>query len=359
MKISDIKTWTEELGIMRPYTIASKEQVDSVSNIIVEISLENGLSGLGSAAPTETSEGETLAYCQQVLEPENLQWLLGRKIDSLDAIIVELERELADTPAARAGIDIALHDALAKCRQLPLVEMLGQHHQRLPTSITIGIKSLDEALDEAREYIGRGFKSLKLKIGLTLEQDIEIVTKMREVVGTDIDIRVDANQGYEVEDFIRFIDRTCELKLEFVEQPLKADRIDDMKSLDQRLRQNIAADESLFTEEDARILAAAPRACGIFNIKLMKSGGVHHALRIAQVAKSADIALMWGCMDESIISISAALHAAFACPNTKYIDLDGSLDLKRDVVEGGFKLEDGYMSVVDKPGLGVERLTNC
>ena len=68
---------------------------------------------------------------------------------------------------------------------------------------------------------------------------------------------------------------------------------------------------------------------------------------------------MWGCMDESIISISAALHAAFACPNTKYIDLDGSFDLKRDVVEGGFNLENGYMSVVDKPGLGVERVTNC
>jgi L-alanine-DL-glutamate epimerase-like enolase superfamily enzyme len=358
MKITAIKTWTEELGLVRPYTIASTGTVDSVANIIIEISLENGLSGLGAAAPSGTTTGETPAYCQQVLEPENLKWLLGREIDSMDATIVELERKLADTPAARAAIDIALHDALAKCRQMPLVELLGQHHERLPTSITIGIMSLEESLEEAREYIGRGFKSLKVKIGLTLEQDIEIVTRLREVAGSEIAIRVDANQGYEVEEFIRFIDRTCDLKLEFVEQPFKADRIDDMKSLDERIRQHIAADESLFTEEDARNLAAAPRACGIFNIKLMKSGGVHHALRIAEVARSADIALMWGCMDESIISISAALHAAFACPNTKYIDLDGSLDLKRDVVEGGFILEDGYMSVVDKPGLGVERVTN-
>jgi L-alanine-DL-glutamate epimerase-like enolase superfamily enzyme len=359
MKITEVKTWTEELGLVRPYTIASTGTVDSVANIIIEISLENGLSGLGAAAPSGTTTGETPAYCQQVLEPENLQWLLGRKLDSMDSTIVELERKLADTPAARAAIDIALHDALAKCRQMPLVELLGQHHERLPTSITIGIMSLEESLEEAREYIGRGFKSLKVKIGLTLEQDIEIVTRLREVAGSEIAIRVDANQGYEVEEFIRFIDRTCDLKLEFVEQPFKADRIDDMKSLDERISQHIAADESLFTEEDARNLAATPRACGIFNIKLMKSGGVHHALRIAEVARSADIALMWGCMDESIISISAALHAAFSCPNTKYIDLDGSLDLKRDVVEGGFILEDGYMSVVDKPGLGVERVTNC
>jgi L-alanine-DL-glutamate epimerase-like enolase superfamily enzyme len=356
MKISGIKTWTEELGLLRPYTIASKGKTDSVSNIIVELSLDNGLTGLGAAAPSGTTSGETPAYCQQVLEPENLQWLLGRKVDDLDAIIAELERKLADAPAARAGVDIALHDALAKCLQVPLVKLLGQHHQRLPTSITIGIMSLDESLEEAREYIGRGFKSLKLKIGLTLKQDIEIVTRMREAIGTEIDIRVDANQGYEVDDYLRFVEATRGLNLEFVEQPFKADRIDAMKSLDESIRRNIAADESLFTEDDAKILAAPPRACGIFNIKLMKSGGVHHALWIAQVARSADIDLMWGCMDESIISISAALHAAFACPNTKYIDLDGSLDLERDVVEGGFILENGTMSVVDKPGLGVEKL---
>jgi L-alanine-DL-glutamate epimerase-like enolase superfamily enzyme len=120
------------------------------------------------------------------------------------------------------------------------------------------------------------------------------------------------------------------------------------------MRQQVAADESLCTEQDASILAAPPSAVGIFNIKLMKCGGIHAALRIARVAQSAGVALMWGCMDESIISISAALHAAFACPSTKYLDLDGSLDLARDVVEGGFVLEDGLMSISDKPGLGVE-----
>ena len=102
MKISSIKTWTEELGLIRPYTIASTGKVDSVSNIIIELSLDNGLSGLGAAAPSGTTSGETPAYCQQVLEPENLRWLLGRKIDELDAIIAELERKLADAPAQLA-----------------------------------------------------------------------------------------------------------------------------------------------------------------------------------------------------------------------------------------------------------------
>ena len=140
MKIAAIKTWTEELGLLRPYVIASSGRVDSVSNIIVEISLENGISGLGSAAPPGKGEDETHQRCQDVLQPDSLQWLIGKSIDTLDAIVIELEQTLVNTPAARAGIDIALHDAVAKCRQQPLVEWLGQYHRRLPTSVTIGIK---------------------------------------------------------------------------------------------------------------------------------------------------------------------------------------------------------------------------
>ena len=96
-----------------------------------------------------------------------------------------------------------------------------------------------------------------------------------------------------------------------------------------------------------------PRACGIFNIKLMKCGGVHAAKHIASIAETAEVDLMWGCMDESVVSISAALHAAFSSPATRYIDLDGSLDLARDVADGGFRLEDGVMRTLDTPGLGV------
>jgi len=193
------------------------------------------------------------------LQPDSLRWLLGKRVETLDAIIVQLEPTLANAPAARAGIDMALHDALAKCQQRPLVELLGQCHRRLPTSVTIGIKSLEASLEEAREYLAAGFKSLKLKIGLCLERDIEIVTKLREVAGRDIGIRVDANQGYDRDDFIHFVDRTQALKLEFIEQPFKAAQIEAMRSLDEGIRQHVVADESLFTEQDASVLAAPPQ----------------------------------------------------------------------------------------------------
>jgi L-alanine-DL-glutamate epimerase-like enolase superfamily enzyme len=103
-------------------------------------------------------------------------------------------------------------------------------------------------------------------------------------------------------------------------------------------------------------LVMPPYASRIFNIKLMKCGGVSQGLKIADIAQHEGIELFWGCNDESIVSITAALHAAYASPNTKYIDLDGSLDLGQDVVTGGFILKDGYMYCSEKPGLGVERI---
>ena len=167
-------------------------------------------------------------------------------------------------------------------------------------------------------------------------------------------MRVDPNQGYSAAEVATFVDKTADLDIEFLEQPMPADRIDAMRNLPEAVRRRVAADETLLNEKDAVDLISPPAACGIFNIKLMKCGGVAPAKRIAEIAEVAAIELMWGCMDESIISISAALHAALASPATRYLDLDGSLDLARDVVSGGFVLEDGCMRTSDAPGLGVK-----
>ena len=122
------------------------------------------------------------------------------------------------------------------------------------------------------------------------------------------------------------------------------------------LRDRVAADESLLDEHDALALAGEPRACGIFNIKLMKCGGIRPALRIAALAETAGIELMWGCMDESVVGIAAALHAALASPATRYLDLDGHLDLAHDIAAGGVVLKDGHLSTNGLPGLGLRRL---
>lgn len=355
MKIKDIKVWSVDLGNTKPYTIAFKT-VDEVRNAFVEITLDNGLTGIGAGNPSEYVVGETLEQCLDALQEKNIEFLIGRDIREFNQLTFDVWKRFPENPSARAALDIALYDVFTKFLDVPLVKFLGQKIKKLPTSNTIGIKNVEETLKEAEDYIKRGFRVLKVKLGRDLMEDVERIMKLREKFGPNIVIRVDANQGYTVEQTIQFYGRTYDLDVELIEQPLPAKAISEMKSLPPEVREKVAADESLITPADAIELLKPPKAAKIFNIKLMKCGGVSQALKIADIALHEDVDLFWGCNDESIVSITAALHTAFACTNTKYIDLDGSLDLARDVVKGGFILKDGYMSCSDKPGLGVERI---
>ncbi|TNF75994.1 MAG: dipeptide epimerase [Acidobacteria bacterium] len=355
MKISSLAARFEEIELSRPYTIAFRS-VDRVRIGIVELRSEGGQVGLGAASPEPQVTGETEESCREALAEQRLGWLLGRDVRHLPTLCRELGEQMVSAPAARAAVDMALHDLLARELEVPLVEMLGRAHEALPTSITIGIMSTNEALEEAEEYLGRGFRVLKVKLGHSLEEDVERLARLREAVGTEVALRVDPNQGYSTQDLKRFALDTEGLDIEFVEQPLPAGEEQAMRDLPPELRSRLAADESLLNETDALRLLAPPPACGIFNIKLMKCGGLMPAQRIATLAESGT-QLMWGCMDESLISISAALHMALASPATRYLDLDGSLDLARDPAEGGFVLEDGLMRTTDEPGIGARLVT--
>ena len=360
-KIKDIEVHKVDLELTRPYTIAFKT-VDHVENAIVKLILDNGIVGWGAGNPSEQVVGETLGQtlkalgiaCNLPVHKDPWQRLLDRDIEDLDIFTYEIQHHLTKYPAARTALEVALYDAYCQNINKSLVDYLGQKITSLATSVTIGIKGVGETLEEAEEYLGLGFRILKVKLGNDLEEDIERIIKLREKVGPEIYIRVDANQGYSQADLQQFYEQTLASKLELIEQPLPAEDLEGLRALPSEIKALIAADESLLGPGHARLLAKAPGACGIFNIKLMKCGGISKALDIAEVAQKSDIDLMWGCNDESIISITAALHTAFACANTKYIDLDGSLDLARDVVSGGFLLQDGMMSVKGGPGLGLE-----
>jgi L-alanine-DL-glutamate epimerase-like enolase superfamily enzyme len=249
---------------------------------------------------------------------------------------------------------MALHDLLGKRLGLSLGTLFGRCHPALPTSITIGIKPTDEALVEADEYLGRGFRILKVKIGKSFEEDLERLARLRERVGPDVTIRADANQGYTAAQVARFF--AAAPGVEFLEQPVPATSIDELRPLPEDVRARIAADESLLAPADALRLVQPPRPAGIFNIKLMKCGGIAPARTIAAIAEAGAVSLMWGCMDESCIGISAALHAALASPATRFLDLDGSFDLARDIAEGGFVVENGGLRPTGGPGLGVRLL---
>ncbi len=352
MKIVSIETWRKNLGNKRPYTIAFKT-VDDVDSIFVKVTLEDGTYGMGAGNPSQQVTGESLEQTLSALSEERLAFLIGKDIRGFNGLLEELLLRFPTTPAARAALDIALHDAFTKYLDIPLAIFLGQKIKKMETSVTIGIKTVEDTLEEAQEYFDMGLRCLKVKTGKGVEEDVARMVKLREIFGENIKIRIDANQGYGEAELLQFHKQTKHLNIELIEQPVKANQIALLKNLPAELKALIAADESLITPQDAFTLATPPTACGIFNIKLMKTGGIYAATQIAQIAKIASIDLMWGCNDESAVSISAALHASLCHNNTKYIDLDGSLDLVVDAVSGGFEIKEGWMSITGKPGLGV------
>ena len=355
MKIKKVSTWKENLGLTRPYTIAY-ERVEVVENLFVLIEAENGLVGIGAASPDEHVTGENIQACEEALSQELDPILAGADIRHYKTLLRRLAAVMPAAPAALAAADIALHDLLAQSLNLPLVDVLGRIHEALPTSKTIGIKSVDETLAEAEEYLQKGFRTIKVKIGHDVDEDIERMVRLRERYGAEVTLRVDANQGYSLAQYMHFYEQTKRLGLEFVEQPLAAAELDAMRSLPEEVRARTAADECLLIPPSALACLWPPLPFGIFNIKLMKCGGIAPGLEIATMAQYAGIDLMWGCMDESIVSIAAALHAALASPATRYLDLDGSLHLARDLVQGGFILNNGWLRTTDRPGLGVSRI---
>jgi hypothetical protein len=257
-------------------------------------------------------------------------------------------------PGTIAAIDIALHDAFGKYIQLPIAQFYGQKIKSLPTSITIGICDVQETLAQAIEYKKLGFRILKVKTGINPAVDLERIIKLYEMFGDYFIIRVDANQGYTCDELTWFMKSTNSYQIELIEQPLRVGLENELLTLNHADRKILAADESLKNVQSAISLATKEPPFGIFNIKLMKCGGIIGAREIATIAQASSIDLFWGCNDESIISITAALHVAFSCPNTKYLDLDGSFDLAEDIVTGGFELCDGYMKLNDKPGFGFD-----
>ncbi|MEE4112089.1 MAG: dipeptide epimerase, partial [Desulfobacteraceae bacterium] len=306
MQIKKVMTWKEDLKLTRPYSIAY-ERIESVENLFVLIEGENGKIGLGAGSPAEDVTGESIQSCEAALVEYLEPILIGADIRCSRSILRRLDSQMADTPAARAAVDIALHDLVGNTLGLPLVDLLGRVHQALPTSITIGIQSIDETLDEAAEYTGRGFRFLKVKTGIDVDEDIERLVKIRQLVGPAVAIRVDANQGYSRSDYLRFLNETIKVELEMVEQPLHRSDLAGMRTLSAPVRKRSAADECLLSPKDAQACLCPPYPFGIFNIKLMKCGGIVPGLEIAAMAGHAGIDLMWGCMDESIVSIAGAL----------------------------------------------------
>jgi L-alanine-DL-glutamate epimerase-like enolase superfamily enzyme len=327
-----------EHPLEHPFTIARGTQTTARS---VVVRLEHGGTvGVGGANPA-SHYGET---------PETVAAVLPRLFDALPDDPLALQRadeamhaRVRDNPAAKAAVDIALHDLAAKTLDVPLYRLLGLDPERtLTSSFTIGLADIDEMREKTEAAVDAGYSVLKVKVGTG--RDEAVVRTVREAAPS-ARIRVDANEDWTPKEAVQTIEAIADYDVEFVEQPVPAEDPAGLRYVYERSPLPIAADESCITLPD--IPAIADRA-DIAVLKLMKTGGIREAVRMVHAARAHGLEVMLGCMTGTNAAMAAACHLA---PLLDYADLDGSLLLAEDTF-AGVPMPGGRIDLPDRPGTG-------
>jgi L-alanine-DL-glutamate epimerase-like enolase superfamily enzyme len=349
MRITRLEAWLVELTLTEPYTIAY-ETVTSAANVLVRLHTDGPLAGHGCAAPDPAVTGETPSGALSALQ--GAADILTGMDPTRPALVLDHARQaLGEQPGPLAALDMALLDLLGQAAGLPLWKLLGGWRERIRTSVTIGILDEQQTLEQAGRWLAEGFTSLKLKGGLDPAGDAARACKVRERAGPDVELSLDANQGYTLEQAEQFLRDSARANLAYLEQPTSRDRPDWLAQVQRLSAIPIMADECLLTPAHALELASA-RAVQRFNIKLQKTGGLLAALEVDAIAAAAGIGTMVGCMDECAGGIAAGLAFALARPKVLHADLDGHLCFADDPTAGTVLCRAGFLYGSDRPGLG-------
>ncbi|BBH53444.1 dipeptide epimerase [Fluviispira sanaruensis] len=355
MKIVDIHIGKIKIPLKKPFKTALRT-VYFAEDIIVKLLTRSGLVGFGSAAPTLAITGESsdsiISCLHHILKPK----IIGADLSQLEKVMGELHSSFVNNTSALAAIDMAYYDLLAQSLNLPLFKYLGGFHNLVFTDITISANSPEVMVADALVALDEGFQDLKLKLGVNPSLDFIRVQAVRTAVGNQVKISLDANQAWGAKEAVRIIRRfeKLNLNIEFVEQPVKAKKISDLRYVSEHVETDILADESVFSPFDALQLINN-KACDLINLKLAKAGGIYNATKILNIAEAAGIECVMGCMLESQISVTAAAHFAAAKKSIVRCDLDSPALLAENPVVGGVQVEGNTLTLSETDvGLGIK-----
>ena len=358
MKITRIRTQTIKVPLKRTFK-TSLRSVDEIENIFVFIETDTDMTGFGAAAPTAVITGETTDSIKGAVNHINDN-LAGLEVVNFEAVMQKLNSCIIGNTSAKAGVDMALYDLIAKHYKTPLYRFLGGKAQNLETDTTISIDTIKKMAVDAQKAVKDGFGILKLKVGNDPGLDIKRLAAVSKAVGPDIRLRIDANQGWKPKQAVYVMHELekANIIIDILEQPVAARDFKGMKYVRDNVAIPVYADESVFSPEDALEIIKMDAVDGI-NIKLMKCGGIYNALKIAAIAESANINCMIGSMMETSISVTAAAHLAIAKNIITGYDLDAPLFMKKNPLQGGMEYNASTISLPELPGLGIKALNTA
>jgi L-alanine-DL-glutamate epimerase-like enolase superfamily enzyme len=349
MQITKAEVIPVQLSLNRPVQLAGLPQIDHIDVVFVRIETRQGQTAWGCtvAHPELTGEqpAEVLRQCRQYarivpdLHPTNLEYSLT-ELENLGG---------GRSSAAMCAFDLAFHDLLCLAADMPLYRLLGGYRNRIQTSVTVPVSSVDESVELARQRAALGFQILKIKGGLDPQQDVQRVKAIHRALPHHR-LRLDADGGYSQRDALE-VASALQDHLEMLEQPTPAGDLAALRQVTQLSPLPILADQSLIGPASALELAAERAANGL-SLKLASCGGLRCARQIDTIARVAHLATMVSCFVEPALLIAAGLSFALSSPNVQYGDLDGHLDLLDDPSHACFRLEDGWLVATDVPGLG-------
>jgi len=355
MKITSIDLHPLILKLKKPFTI-SLGKVDAGHNVVVVIRTSEGIAGTGECSPFLTINGESMETAMVIGK------YLAGALDGADPLDIEsctavMDRLVYGNSSIKSAFDMALYDIAAQHAGLPLYAFLGGNDRKtLQTDYTISMDTPGQMAADAVWIRDAGFPFIKVKLGNDPATDILRVQAIRQAVGNDIPLRLDANQGWDIPGAIKVLQALEHANIQYCEEPIPRWEYTELEKVRSQSPVPVMADESCCDHHDARRLIGLG-ACDMINIKLGKSGGIFKAMKIIRLAEEAGIPLMVGGFLESRIGFTASAHLALASDQIRYMDFDSPLMFDEDPVEGGITYQaNGVVAMPVEPGLGA-RLT--
>ncbi len=349
LAIDKMRIYRFDIPLRDVFTIATMS-LSTAQNLLVELTTNAGVSGWGEASPFHSIAGETQGI--NIAAAKDLrQIVVGKNPLAIQALVQQMDAYLPHNSTLKSAVDMALYDIAAQIAGLPLYAFLGGQKREIETDLTMGIGNPDEAGEKALAIRSKGFRIIKVKLGLGFEDDRKRLAGIRKAVGSELILRIDANQGWDRVAALQNLTAFAEFGIQFCEQPCRAHDLGGMRFVSRQAPIPVMADESLFSAQDALAIIQQD-AAPFFNVKLSKSGGIQNAQAIAHVAGAGYRPCMMGCMSESRLGITAAAHFALANEIVHFFDLDSFLEHAEDPILGGVEVEQGRLTVPDTPGIG-------